>query len=152
MLALRVEFEMFNECSSVEQEEGPMVLYSSSMFATTRTSFASSYYEWAVTYRRVYEMAADGNVEACRALSLMSAARESGFYTETSCRVSRYGKTFVLAVYDREGGKLLASFHCSDGIETLHSLYAEELLPEPSTWRSYFRRMLDWVTSPAVKL
>lgn len=129
-----------------------MVLYSSSMFATTKNSFASSYYEWVSSDRRVYEMAADGNVEACRALSLMSAAREVGFYAETSCRVSGYGKTFVLAVYDREGGKLLTSFHCSDGIETLHSLYAEELLPEPSTWRSYFRRMLDWATSPSTTL
>lgn len=126
-----------------------MGLYPGNMFIAPTSN--SSCYEWTVSDRRIHKMAS-GSTEACTVLSLMSAARESGFYTETSCRVSRYGKTFVLAVYDREGGKLLASFHCSDGIETLHSLYAEELLPEPSTWRSYFRRMLDWVTSPAVKL
>ena len=86
-------------------------------------------------------------------LVLPSVSREAGFYAETSCRVLEYGKTsFVLAVYDREEGKLLARFHCSDGIETLCSLYMEELLPEPSTWRAYFERMMDWYTSPSTTL
>ena len=130
-----------------------MILYSNSMFTfPLRNGNSYCYYEWTVSDRRIHEMAG-GSAEACTALSLTSAAREAGFYAETSCRVLEYGKTsFVLAVYDREEGKLLARFHCSDGIETLCSLYMEELLPEPSTWRAYFERMMDWYTSPSTTL
>ena len=117
-----------------------MILYSNSMFTVPlRNGNSYCYYEWTVSDRRIHEMAG-GSAEACTALSLTSAAREAGFYAETSCRVLEYGKTSF------------ARFHCSDGIETLCSLYMEELLPEPSTWRAYFERMMDWYTSPSTTL
>ena len=106
--------------------------------------------------RQLHELAAGGRgVAACAALVLMNSAREAGFYTEVfSCRSVYREMSFVVAVYDRQGGATLAFFYCdaAGNIETDFCRYPELLMPEPSSWRPYFWRMLDWVTSPSTTL
>lgn len=61
---------------------------------------------------QLHELAAGGRgVAACAALGLMNSAREAGFYTEVfSCRSVYREMSFVVAVYDRQGGATLAFF------------------------------------------
>ena len=106
--------------------------------------------------RQLHELAAGGKGgAACAALVLMNSAREAGFYVEVFTCKSVYRKSsFIVAVYDRQGGAVLA-FFCLDAtgsIETDFCRYPELLIPEPSSWRPYFWRMLDWVTDPSTTL
>lgn len=92
---------------------------------------------------------------ACVALGLMNSAREAGFYTEVfSCRSVYRESSFVVAIYDRQGGAMLAIFCCdaNGSIETDFCRYPEILIPEPYSWGGYFERMLDWYTSPSTTL
>lgn len=107
--------------------------------------------------RQLHELAAGGRGgAACAALILMNSAREAGFYIEVfGCRSVYHRETsFVVAVYDGQGGAMLAIFCCdaTGSIETDFSKYPELLIPEPSSWRPYFWRMLDWVTDPSTTL
>lgn len=105
---------------------------------------------------QLHELAAGGRGgAACAALVLMNSAREAGFYVEVfSCRSVYRERSFAVAVYDRQGGAMLAFFYCdaTGSIETDFSKYPELLIPEPSSWRPYFWRMLDWVTDPSTTL
>lgn len=105
--------------------------------------------------RQLHELAAGGKGgAACAALVLMNSAREAGFYVEVfSCRSYRES-SFVVVIYDGQGGAMLAIFCCdaTGSIETDFSKYPELLIPEPSSWRPYFWRMMDWYTSPSTTL
>lgn len=106
--------------------------------------------------RQLHELAAGGRGGAASTvLVLMNSAREAGFYVEVfSCRSVYRERSFAVAVYDRQGGAMLAFFYCdaTGSIETDFSKYPELLIPEPSSWRPYFWRMLDWVTDPSTTL
>lgn len=62
--------------------------------------------------RQLHELAAGGKGgAACAALVLMNSAREAGFYVEVFTCKSVYRKSsFIVAVYDRQGGAVLAFF------------------------------------------
>lgn len=106
--------------------------------------------------RQLHKLAAGGRGgTACAALVLMNSAREAGFYVEVfSCRSAYRERSFVVSVYDRQGGAVLAFFCCdaTGSIETDFCRYPEILIPEPYSWGGYFERMLDWYTSPSTTL
>lgn len=106
--------------------------------------------------RQLHELAAGGRGGAASAaLVLMNSAREAGFYVEVfGCRSVYREISFVVAIYDGQGGAMLAIFCCdaTGSIETDFCRYPEILIPEPYSWGGYFERMLDWYTSPSTTL